>query len=54
MEQSPSEATSYSGNEETLRILWSPNFRHRIDKSQPLVPTLSQMNPVCALSSYFF
>jgi len=46
MEHSPSwEANNRSSGQEILRLVWNSNFHHRVHKSQPLVPILSQISP---------
>jgi hypothetical protein len=46
-ELSPSwEVANYVATKELPSILWSPKIHHRVHKNPPLVPILSQIDPV--------
>jgi hypothetical protein len=54
MEPSPSwETSSCLATQEFLNILLNPIFQYRVHMGPPLVPILSQPNPIHTTPSYF-
>jgi hypothetical protein len=53
IEQSPWHANSCSASQETPRLLWNPTVHYRVHDSPPMVPILSQTNPLHNFPLYF-
>jgi hypothetical protein len=53
MEQSPWEINSHSASQDISCLLCNQKVHYRVNNSPPMVPILSQMNPVHIFTPYF-